>query len=105
MKASCGESFERQKAWAEKSDIEIRGMLARVDGKHRELCLEAQSRIGKQIDMWPVFDVLDRLYRDGYRIIQTDPGGGFYLANSDGGVEMTGDTFRDLCVNIVLAGL
>ncbi len=61
--------------------------------------------MSKQIDMWPVFDVLDRLYRDGYRIIQTDPSGRFYLANSDGVVEISGETFRKLCVNIVMAGL
>ena len=59
----------------------------------------------KQIEMYPVFDTLDRLMRQGHRVIQPVSNGSFYLANADGQLLASGSSFRDLCVNIVLAGL
>jgi hypothetical protein len=56
MSVSDREAYEKKKAWKEKSNMEIRGMLARVVGKHRELCLEAQSRISKQDQNYAVFE-------------------------------------------------
>jgi hypothetical protein len=105
MSVSDREAYEKKKVWKEKSNMEIRGMLARVEGKHRELCLEAQSRISKQDQNYAVFEILDRLMRKGYQVKQPFDKDGFYLLNAASGVEATGNTFRDLCVNIVLAGL
>jgi hypothetical protein len=59
----------------------------------------------KQKDMYPVFDTLDRLYREGYAINKLSSEDTFYLVDSSGEIAMTGNTFRDLCVNIVLEGL
>jgi hypothetical protein len=59
----------------------------------------------KQVEMYPVFDTLDRLMRKGYQVKQPFDKDGFYLLNAAGGIEATGSSFRDLCVNIVLAGL
>jgi hypothetical protein len=63
----------------------------------------------KQIEMYPVFDTLDRLYREGHIIIPNrsdTQNASFLLINqNDGTTAMTGSTFRDLCVNILLAGL
>jgi hypothetical protein len=59
----------------------------------------------KQIEMYPVFDTLDRLYRDGFKVIRNFRNGRFILMETGGKVVVTGKSFRDLCVNIVLAGL
>jgi hypothetical protein len=59
----------------------------------------------KQVELFPVFDTLDRLIRQGHRVIQPVSNGSFYLANADGQLLASGRSFRDLCVNIVLAGL
>ena len=59
----------------------------------------------KQVEMYPVFDTLDRLMRKGYQVKQPFDKDGFYLLNAAGGIVMRGSSFRDLCVNIVLAGL
>lgn len=54
---------------------------------------------------YPVFDTMDRLFRDGHYIWHAVPNGMFYLSNAGGGTVMSGRSFRELCVNIVLAGL
>lgn len=54
---------------------------------------------------YAVFGTLDRLFRSGHYIWHAVPNGMFYLSNAGGGTVMTGSSFRDLCVNIVLAGL
>ena len=59
----------------------------------------------KQVEMYPVFDTLDRLYRDGYGIHKLMSEGAFYLVDRRGEIVMSGKSFRELCVNIVLAGL
>ena len=50
-----------------------------------------------------VFDVLDRLLADGHTIDRDDKH--CWIKNRDGKKVMTGTTYRDLCINIVLAGL
>ena len=59
----------------------------------------------KQIELFPVFDTLDRLMRQGHKLIQPIDNGSFYLLNAAGGIVISGTSFRKLCVNIVLAGL
>jgi len=54
-------------------------------------------------EVLPIFDVLPRLWSDGYRTCEQD--GNWHLFRKDGEGIATGKTFRDLCVNIVLAGL
>jgi hypothetical protein len=64
----------------------------------------------KQIEMFPVFDTLDRLMREGFNIeypaqwedVDRDL---FNLVDITGGTVISGNSFRELCVNIVLAGL
>ena len=52
-----------------------------------------------------VFDTLDRLMREGYTIRIGAVSQTFYIANKKGGQVISGRSFRDLCFNIVLAGL
>ena len=59
----------------------------------------------KQVELFPVFDTLDRLIRQGHRVICPVDNGSFYLANADRQILASGKSFRELCVNIVLAGL
>ena len=59
----------------------------------------------KQVDMWPVFDTLDRMCRDGWKIHFDTDSERFMLLSKRGALQMTGSSFRDLCVNIVLAGM
>lgn len=52
-----------------------------------------------------VFDTLDRFYRDGWKIHFDADNERFMLLSKNGALQMLGSSFRDLCVNIVLAGL
>ena len=54
-------------------------------------------------DPYPIFDILDRLYREGWRIELVS--GVFMLFDNDSRKQTSGDSFRDLCTNIVLLGL
>lgn len=61
--ASESESRRKMNEWANKTNPQIRGMLVRAEGKHRELCLEAERRIdglSKQIDQIRLIAALDR---------------------------------------------
>lgn len=57
----------------------------------------------RRVDLYPVFDILERLYREGYYTSEQD--GQWWLWRKDGEGIACGRTFRGLCVNIVLAGL
>ena len=35
--------------------------------------------MSKQTDIYPVFDILDRLYREGHKVIRSDVNGYFLL--------------------------
>lgn len=54
-------------------------------------------------EVMPIFDVLPRLWSEGYRTCEQD--GEWHLFRKDGEGIAIGKTFRDLCVNILLAGL
>lgn len=54
-------------------------------------------------EVLPIFDVLPRLWSAGYTTREQD--GEWNLFRKDGEAITTGKTFRDLCVNILLAGL
>ena len=54
-------------------------------------------------DPYPIFDILDRLYREGWRI-EIDCGV-FRLLDDSRNRQASGDSFRDLCVNIICMGL
>lgn len=54
-------------------------------------------------DPYPVFDILERLYESGHYTKKQD--GRWYLFDKGGDGIASGETFRGLCVNIVLAGL
>ena len=54
-------------------------------------------------DPYPIFDILDRLYREGWAIECVS--GVFMLFDNDSRKQVSGDSFRDLCANIVLMGL
>lgn len=53
--------------------------------------------------LFPIFDILERLWRAGYTTVEQD--GRWWLFAATGEGIMSGSTFRDLCVNIVLAGI
>lgn len=54
-------------------------------------------------EVMPILDVLPRLWGEGYRTCEQD--GEWHLFRKDGEGIVLGKTFRDLCVNILLAGL
>lgn len=54
-------------------------------------------------DPYPIFNILDRLYREGWTVeIEC---GVFRLLDNDRNRQASGDSYTDLCVNIVLMGL
>ena len=54
-------------------------------------------------DVYPVFDVLPRLWAAGYKTKEQD--GEWWLFRDDGEGICSGRDFRGLCVNILLAGI
>jgi hypothetical protein len=52
---------------------------------------------------YPIFDILPRLWKEGYKTIEQD--GRWWLFDKGGEGVISGETFKDLCVNIILAGL
>lgn len=54
-------------------------------------------------DVYPIFDVLPRLWAAGYKTKEQD--GEWWLFRSDGEGICSGRDFRGLCVNIILAGI
>lgn len=55
-------------------------------------------------DLYPVFDILPRLWASGYETRKHEDGG-WMLYTRHGEPVVDGHSFRELCVNIVLAGL
>ena len=54
-------------------------------------------------DLYPVFDIIDRLLKAGYWFDAYD--GKVWLKGPRARIVASGDTFRELCVNIVFMGL
>jgi hypothetical protein len=54
-------------------------------------------------DLYPIFDILQRLFREGHTITEQDDRWWLFDRNGEGVI--SGLSVRDLCVNIVLAGL
>jgi hypothetical protein len=54
-------------------------------------------------EMYPVFDILQRLWASGHKTVEQDAH--WWLFDKAGEFKSCGRTFRELCVNIVLAGL
>lgn len=54
-------------------------------------------------DLFPIFDILPRLWALDFITVEQD--GRWWLFDKTGDGVISGETFRDLCVNIVLAGL
>jgi hypothetical protein len=52
---------------------------------------------------YPIFDILPRLWTAGYKTVEQDDKWWLFEPSGDGVV--SGATFRDLCVNIILAGV
>lgn len=57
----------------------------------------------KYINMYPIFDILPRLWESGHKTVYQD--GKWHLFAKSGDGLVCGNTFRELCVNIVLSGL
>jgi len=53
-------------------------------------------------EMLPILDILPRLWATGHKIVEQFEL--WHLLDKDGNVIVTGKTFRELCVNILLAG-
>lgn len=78
-----------------------RGRAWPYDGTHggdQELVQLFESE-----SLFPVFDTLERLFRDGHYIKEQD--GRWHLFAKDGEGVASGESVRKLCVNIVLAGI
>lgn len=70
------------------------------------LCSDGRGDLVKIVDadfLVPILDILPRLWSRGFRTSEQD--GRWWLWRSDGEGIVSGATFRELCVNIVLAGL
>ena len=79
---------ERKAAWPYDGDQEdTRPFITLVDAEH----------------FFPVFDTLERLWKEGYETKEQD--GRWWLFDKAGEGIASGNSFRGLCVNIVLAGL
>jgi len=63
----------------------------------------ARAFIEARPDAYPIFDILPRLWASGHATKKQD--GTWWLFRSDGEGLISGRTFRELCVNIVLAGV
>jgi hypothetical protein len=61
------------------------------------------GRSQAQRELYPVFDSLQRLWASGH--VTTEQNGQWWLFDEAGEGKSYGRTFRELCVNIVLAGL
>lgn len=112
--------------------MDIAGDLVRQKGRHHALHAEACHCIQRLIaerDLWrdaakglmdsverlqdhgplveddllPILDVLPRLWDAGFKTWKT--AGRWVLVSKDGVPVCSGETFRALCVNVVLAGL
>lgn len=68
-----------------------------------DLAWQAWKESLSRCAQYPVFDILERLYASGYYHSQQD--GRWWLWEKGGNGVCSGETFRDLCVNIVLMGL
>jgi len=113
--------------------MDVAGDLVRLKGRHHALMAEACHCIQRLIaerDLWqgvakglmesverlrdhgplsfddvvPVLDVLPRLWGDGFKT-RMEIGGRWGLVSRDGVVVCSGESFRALCVNVLLAGL
>ena len=67
-----------------------------------DICAEtlASYRERTEQQMYPIFDILPRLWASGHLTFEKD--GEWILLDGFSEVVMTGKTFRELCVNIVL---
>jgi hypothetical protein len=112
--------------------MDIAGDLVRLKGRHHSLQAEACHCIQRLIaerdlsvdvakglmasverlqdhgplvvdDVLPILDVLPRLWDAGFKTRKT--AGRWVLLSRDGVQVCAGDTFRALCVNVLLAGL
>jgi hypothetical protein len=57
----------------------------------------------KRLEFYAIFDILERLFSEGYTTQKL--GERWWLFDNGGERVVSGVTFRDLCVNIVLRGL
>lgn len=62
-----------------------------------------QPQVMLPSEVYPIFDILPRLWSAGYTTCEQD--GRWHLFRKDGEGVVSGVTFRDLCVNIVLCGI
>ena len=67
-----------------------------------QLLIEARDALKALDEGFAIFDILPRLWATGHKTVEQD--GKWHLFRNDGEGLMVGATFRDLCVNIVLAG-
>lgn len=73
------------------------------DDKAKLLNLVSETRERTEATMYPIFDILPRLWASGFKTVEQD--GEWHLFEKGGDGLMTGKTFRELCVNIVLGGM
>ena len=85
------------------------------DFSHREFSLGVAEQLeqlaaairkgyeSEKTDLFPVFDIIDRLWESGNYIKRQD--GSLWLFDAKGEGVLCSGTFRGLCVNIILAGL
>lgn len=73
------------------------------DDKAKLLNLVSETRERTEATMYPIFDILPRLWASGHRTYERH-NGEWVLASATKTL-MAGKTFRELCVNIVLGGM
>jgi len=64
---------------------------------------KAVMRESDKLNVFPIFDILERLYNGGFTTRKQ--GDRWWLFTPDGEDVISGETFRELCVNIVMSGL
>jgi len=64
---------------------------------------ESIAAWNERIAIWPIMDIMQRLLTDGHCVKEQD--GRWWLFRSDGEGIISGENYRGLCVNIVMADL
>jgi hypothetical protein len=77
--------------------------VARQKVAEKANAVQAQVNAAEPYGMFAIFDVLERLYRAGYRT--QEQGEKWWLFDAHGEGVVHGESFRQLCVNIILAEL
>ena len=74
--------------------------LTMKTGQRFVISIEEKEKLEDSSDMYPIFDILQELLEDGCRIAKQD--GEWNIFDSKGEGLISGKTFRECCVNLLM---